>query len=150
MAMMLSVGGAATVLTVLARRNAPGEGWREALQAGVHRHRGKEDDDEAAVDAAGPVAEDVLGEEVPQDLVEVEDVGVEELFEIAEAPPEPAYTQASLVQHYLDRMSPTVVRWTSPAVAKVTPAVHRVTPVVSRWSELAQKRIEPALDKLRR
>ena len=127
MAMMLSVGGAATVLTVLARRNAPGEGWREALQAGVHRHR---------------------GEEVPQDLVE--DLGVEELFEIAEAPPEPAYTQASLVQHYLDRMSPTVVRWTSPAVAKVTPAVHRVTPVVSRWSELAQKRIEPALDKLRR
>lgn len=150
MAMMLSVGGAATVLTVLARRNAPGEGWREALQAGVHRHRGEEDDGEVALD----VAEDVLGEEVPQDRVEVEigveDVGVEELFEIAEAPPEPAYTQASLVQHYLDRMSPTVVRWTSPAVAKVTPAVHRVTPVVSRWSELAQKRIEPALDKLRR
>jgi hypothetical protein len=139
MAMMLSVGGAATVLTVIARRNAPGEGWREALNSAVHRGQ---EADEVGSSADLPSEEDVSTDDAAVG-------GVDELFEIAEAPPEPAYSEASLVRHYLDRMSPTVVRWTAPAVAKVTPQVQRVSPVVTRWSALAQARIEPALDKLR-
>lgn len=139
-AMMMSVGGAATVLAVLARRNAPLEGWREALQAGVHVARAKE------LDAVDEVEDEVADDEVVDDEVG----GIDEIFTIADPQPEPAYSEATVVRAYIDRMSPSVIRWTRPAVARVTPAVAKVSPAVHRWTAPARARLEPALDKLRR
>jgi hypothetical protein len=116
-AMVMSVGGAAAVLTVLARRNAPGEGWRGALRSGMHLARSTE----RPVDGGEPA------EEAPA-------AGLDAIFEIGEEPEEPAYSEASAVQHVLERArqkGPAVstavhqglerARQKSPALAKIIP-----------------------------
>lgn len=85
-AMMVSVGSAAAVLTVLARRHAPDGGWRENLNAGVHAVRAKE----------LPLMEELDPEVDP-------DAGVEDLFTLGETDPEPAYSEATAVRQALHR-----------------------------------------------
>jgi hypothetical protein len=99
-AMLMSVGGAAAVLAVLARRNAPSEGWRGALQSAMHVGRDK---DEAAEEPT--TAED-----------EQASAGLDAIFEIGEAPDEPAYSEATAVQHVLER-----ARQKSPTLARILP-----------------------------
>lgn len=98
MGMLMSLGGAAAVLTVLARRNAPRGGWRQALQSGVHAARAKE---LPLVDAAT--------EDAPAG-------GLDELFEIGERPEGPVYSEATAVQHVLER-----ARQRSPMLARIIP-----------------------------
>ncbi len=85
-AMMVSIGTAAAVVAVLARRNAPDGGWRGVLQAGVHAARAK---DLALLDDHDP-DDDATG-------------GVADIFAISEPGDEPAYSEATAVQHAIER-----------------------------------------------
>jgi hypothetical protein len=88
-AMMVSLGTAAAVVAVLARRNAPDGGWRLALQQAVHAVR--ERDLAPADEAVGAADDEVAG-------------GVADLFAIdAPADDEPAYSEATAVQHAIER-----------------------------------------------
>lgn len=88
-AMMVSLGTAAAVVAVLARRNAPDGGWRQALQEAVHAVR--ERDLPPADEAVGAADDDAAG-------------GVADLFSLsAPADDEPAYSEATAVKHAIER-----------------------------------------------
>jgi hypothetical protein len=89
--MMVSLGTAAAVVAVLARRNAPDGGWRVALQQAVHAVRERDLPPADVIAGAGAADDEVAG-------------GVADLFAIAEAADdEPAYSEATVVQHAIER-----------------------------------------------
>lgn len=85
-AMAVSVGSAAAVLAVLARRHAPDGGWRENLNAAVHAVRAKE----------LPLMEDLEPDVQP-------DAGVADLFTLGDPDPAPAYSEATAVRQALHK-----------------------------------------------
>lgn len=91
--MVVSVTSAAALLAVLARRNAPEGGWRAVLQEGVHRARSKE---LPLIDHAEPD--------------DGETGGLQDLFTVAPPAEEPAYSEATAVQHAIDRAKRIVAR----------------------------------------
>lgn len=83
-AMVVSLSGAAAVLTLLARRNTPEGGWREVLGAGIGAVRARR---LPLVDHTDP-DDGATG-------------GLDDLFEVAEATDAPAYSEATTVHNAL-------------------------------------------------
>lgn len=84
-AMAVSIGSAAAVLAVLARRNAPEGGWREVIEAGFQAARHK---DLPLVDHPGPDDGD--------------DGSLDDLLAVAAPGDGPTYSEATAVRQAIE------------------------------------------------